>query len=71
MQSASKAAKYEPGRALKPGPVRAAAVLLLSLTALAGCGGGGGSKYPSFLPKSTLDPRVDALLTGTMTQGRR
>jgi hypothetical protein len=65
---ASKAVRCELGRALEPGPVRAAAALLIAITALAGCGGGGGSKYPSYLPKSTLTPHVDALLTGTIAK---
>lgn len=59
--------KYELGRAFKPGPVRAAAALAIAVAALAGCGGSG-SKYPSYLPKSTLDPHVDALLTGTIAR---
>jgi hypothetical protein len=65
MHSARRVGKRNAGRALEPGPRRAVAVaaLLLAATALAGCGGG--SKYPSFLPKSTLDPKVDAALTGT------
>jgi hypothetical protein len=41
--------------------------LLLVAFAAAGCGGGG-SKYASFLPKKTLSPQVDSLLTGTMTK---
>ena len=32
---------------------------------LAGCGGGAASTYPSFLPKKTLQPDVDAVLVGT------
>jgi hypothetical protein len=28
----------------------------------------GGGHYPSFLPKSTLHPKVDAILTGTMAR---
>jgi predicted small lipoprotein YifL len=64
---APKAVGYELGRALKPGPVHAAAVLLIAIAAVAGCGGGG-SKYPSYLPKSTLNPPVDALLTGTVAK---
>jgi hypothetical protein len=39
---------------------------VLAATALGGCGGG--SKFPAFLPKSTLDPKVDAALTGTLTR---
>jgi len=58
----------ELGRAATPGPVRAAAALAVAVLALAGCGGSGGSKYPSYLPKSTLDPSVDRALTGTMTK---
>ena len=51
------------GRALAPGP-RRVALLLLSALALAGCGTA--SAYPSFLPKKTLHPNVDATLTGTV-----
>jgi hypothetical protein len=36
--------------------------------ALAACGGNGGPKYPSFLPKKTLNPRIDATLIGTMAR---
>ncbi len=70
MDSAFTATNVEPGRALKPGPVRTAAALLIAITTLAGCGGGGGSgsKYPSYLPKSTLNPHVDAVLTGTIAK---
>lgn len=68
MDLAPKAVGQEPGRAFKPGPARATAVLLIAITALTGCGSGGGSKFPSYLPKSTLDPRVDALLTGTVAK---
>jgi hypothetical protein len=39
--------------------------VLLSAVLLAGCGSGGGSAYPSFLPKKTLQPDVDAVLVGT------
>jgi hypothetical protein len=53
------------GRAFGPGPKRIAAVLLCSLV-LAGCGTA--SAYPSYLPKSTLHPRVDEVLTGTMVK---
>jgi hypothetical protein len=55
------------GRAFEPGPLRAAAAVLLVGIALAGCGGAG-SKYPSFLPKSTVDPTVDRVLTGTIAK---
>ena len=65
-------------RASRPGS-RWFISLLVLLPALlfASCGGGGGASYPSalpgkssahypaFLPKKTLDPDVDALLTGT------
>jgi hypothetical protein len=40
---------------------------LLVAFAVGGCGGGG-SKYASFLPKKTLQPQVDTILTGTMTK---
>jgi hypothetical protein len=66
MHSAIRAATRRLGRALEPGPLRAVAVALLAATALAGCGGG--SKYPAFLPKKTLDPKVDVALTGTMAR---
>ena len=51
--------------------------VLLGALVLAGCGGGAGSSlpsalpgkttahYPSFLPKKTLDPTIDATLIGT------
>jgi hypothetical protein len=66
MFSALRAARHKAGRALAPGPPRAAAAVLLAAAALVGCGGG--SKYPAFLPKNTLDPKVDAALIGTMTR---
>jgi len=66
------------GRARKAGPSRVSVVLVVPLAfALASCGGGGGTQYPSalpghssghypsFLPKKTLDPDVDARLVGT------
>jgi hypothetical protein len=59
-------AKRNAGRASQPGPLRAVAALVLAAAALGGCGGG--SKFPAFLPKSTLDPKVDAALTGTLTR---
>lgn len=65
MQSALRAAKRNAGRAHEPGPRRCAGALLLAAVAVAGCGGSG-SKYPAFLPKSTLDPTVDRVLLGTM-----
>jgi hypothetical protein len=66
MHSAAGAAKRYAGRAVEPGPLRAVAALLLATTALAGCGGG--SRYPAFLPKSTLEPKVDVALAGTMAR---
>ncbi len=65
------------GRAMRPGPsVVLSVVTVLVAIVLAGCGGGGArypsaipgktvAHYPSFLPKKTLDPDVDAALTGT------
>lgn len=67
--------KRDRGRAFGPGPgvIRVALVLLaVAGLALAACGGSGStaasSRYPSFLPKKTLDPDVDAILTGTMAK---
>ena len=54
------------GPVLGLGPSRVIAVALCSL-ALAGCGASA-AVYPSFLPKKTLDPRVDTVLTGTMAK---
>ena len=65
--AADRAARRDAGRALKPGPLRVLAALLLAAIVLAGCGGSG-SKYPAYLPKSTLDPKVDVALTGTMAR---
>lgn len=66
------------GRAKKAGPSRVAVLLVVPLAfVLASCGGGGGTQYPSalpgkssghypaFLPKKTLAPDVDVMLTGT------
>ncbi|MGA2471214.1 MAG: hypothetical protein ABSG64_11045 [Solirubrobacteraceae bacterium] len=36
------------------------------MTALTGCASA--SRYPAFLPKSTLDPKVDEVLVGTMAR---
>jgi len=66
MRPAPTAARRNAGRAFEPGPLRALAAALLAAALLAGCGGG--SKFPSFLPKSTLDPKVDVALTGTMAR---
>ena len=53
------------GRARRPGPIRVA-LLLVSSLALARCGTA--SAYPSFLPKKTLQPHVDAVMTGTIAR---
>jgi hypothetical protein len=53
-------------RVVGPGFTRMIAVGLCSLV-LAGCGASA-AVYPSFLPKKTLDPRVDETLTGTMAK---
>jgi len=65
MRSAPSAGGSRAGRAHAPGPRRAGAVGALALAAIVLAGCGGGSKYPSFLPKSTLDPKVDRALIGT------
>ncbi|HLW96970.1 MAG TPA: hypothetical protein VKS25_16470 [Solirubrobacteraceae bacterium] len=62
MRSAPRAAKRKGGRAGTPGPLCALSAVLLA--AVAGCGGGG-SRYPAYLPKRTLDTSVDRALTGT------
>jgi hypothetical protein len=61
------AATRERDRAFGLGPFRAGAALLFAVAALSGCGGSG-SKYPSYLPKNTLNPSVDAVLSGTMAR---
>ncbi|MGO8875560.1 MAG: hypothetical protein ACLQNG_07335 [Acidimicrobiales bacterium] len=66
MHLAVGAAKRQRGRAIEPGLGRAVAALLIAALLLAGCGGG--SKYPSFLPRKTLHPDVDAALIGTMAK---
>src|ERR1700683_1626312 len=65
------------GRARTPGPSLLCIVVLSGACVLASGGGGGGprypsalpgqktAQYPSFLPKKTLDPTVDATLVGT------
>jgi hypothetical protein len=57
------------GRAFGSGPLRivGAATVAAAVIGFAGCGGDG-SKYPSYLPKSTLDPRTDVALTGTVAK---
>ena len=69
MYPAVRAAKSQWGRTFGSGLGRAIAMLLTaaSVLALAVCGGGS-SKYPSFLPKKTLSPDVDAALVGTMAK---
>jgi len=62
------AVRREGGRALGPGLGRAIVILLIGTCALALAGCGGGSKYPSYLPKSTLNPHVDAALVGTIAK---
>jgi hypothetical protein len=47
----------------RPGAV--VGVLALVAVALTGCGG---STYPAFLPKKTLNPQVDTTLVGTMSR---
>jgi hypothetical protein len=54
------------GRAIGPGPKAIVASLLCALV-LAGCGSSA-VVYPSFLPKKTLNPHVDAALVGTMAK---
>jgi hypothetical protein len=58
-------AKFSRYRAFKPGIGIVAAALLFAVV-LAGCGSG--SSYPSYLPKSTLHPDVDAALVGTFVK---
>jgi hypothetical protein len=67
------------GRACTLGPGVLCSVALAGALVLTGCGGGGGTSahdasalpgktaahYPSFLPKNTLDPTIDATLIGT------
>jgi hypothetical protein len=61
-------------RALRPGYGRAVAVFLVAmvgLLTLSGCGSSkhvGNESLPKWLPKSTLHPSVDAMLTGTMAK---
>ncbi len=80
MDPAASTKHHGGGRASKPGPRVLCIVLLLGAFVLAGCGGGGESRvpsalpgkttpqYPSFLPKKTLDPTIDATLVGTETK---
>ncbi len=68
MRSAISGAKGQWGRAFGPGLRRAIATVLIAAITLILAGCGGGSKYASFLPKKTLEPDVDAALTGTMAK---
>ncbi|MFZ0769730.1 MAG: hypothetical protein WAM64_11015 [Acidimicrobiales bacterium] len=54
------------GRVFGSGLKRVVAVAVCAL-ALAGCASSG-AVYPSFLPKKTLNPHVDAVLMGTMAK---
>jgi hypothetical protein len=62
------ATERQGGRAFGPGLRRAIAAGLIAVFALVLAGCGGNSKYPSFLPKKTLNPDIDAALTGTMAK---
>ena len=57
--------RFVGGRAFKPG-LRRGAIISMTALVLAGCASG--PQYPSFLPKKTLQPSVDAALVGTMTR---
>jgi hypothetical protein len=59
-------AREDRGRAFGSGLGCAVTALLTSALFVAGCASG--SKYPSFLPKKTLTPDVDATLVGTMAK---
>ncbi|HEX4034743.1 MAG TPA: hypothetical protein VHX66_09885 [Solirubrobacteraceae bacterium] len=66
MGSAQRAAERYGGRARQPGPLWALGALVLATAALAGCGGG--SRYPAYLPKRTLDVSVDRPLSGAASK---
>lgn len=80
MTGAATTSRPHRGRAHPPGPgrprprlKRALAVLMIGASVLAGCGAAPKSSaslsgYPSFLPKRTLHPDVDATLVGTMSR---
>jgi hypothetical protein len=53
------------GRAFGLGQGLGVAAVFIGALALGGCGG---SSYPAFLPKQTLDPQVDSTLVGTMSR---
>jgi hypothetical protein len=63
--SAPLVATRERGRASGLRRVLGVAALLICTSGIAGCGG---ASYPAFLPKQTLDPKVDAALVGTMSR---
>lgn len=77
MDSSARTEHHRWGRARKPGPSVLCLAVFVGALVLAGCGGGGASSnpsalpgqgsahYPSFLPKKTLDPTIDATLVGT------
>ena len=58
--------RSRPGLRVRPRSVVAVAILVAAW-ALVGCGASH-SGYPTFLPKKTLDPSVDATLVGTMAK---
>jgi hypothetical protein len=64
MPSAATTASRDRCPARGPG-IGALIVLVAAAVVLAGCGG---PTYPSFLPKKTLNPDVDATLVGTVTK---
>lgn len=56
------------GRAKKPGPTSVLALLVLAVL-LSVCGSSTAAPvYPSFLPKKTLNPTIDAMLVGTQAR---
>jgi hypothetical protein len=79
MGSTDQGAQRQRGRARRPGLGVLCVGALLGAVGFAGCGGGSGggshdpsalpgqtsARYPSFLPKKTLDPTIDATLIGT------
>lgn len=66
-------AKHGWARTFGSGPGLVAAVVAIAVVTAVVLGalalaGGGGSRFPAFLPKSTLDPVVDATLVGTVAR---
>ncbi|HEX4433907.1 MAG TPA: hypothetical protein VH012_03695 [Acidimicrobiales bacterium] len=64
---------------MKPGPGLVCGVVLVAVLVVSTCGSAGAAnpsalpgkktvQYPSFLPKKTLDPTVDATLIGTVAK---